>query len=261
MQASDGVYRWHLIRAIPTRGPDGQVQRWFGTCTDVEDQRTAKETAEAANRAKSEFLANMSHEIRTPMNGIIGMTELLLGMSVTDEQREHLQMVRDSADRLLEVINDILDFSKVEAGRVELDAQPFSAREVVAQAARTLEGAAAAKGLELSFRVAPDVPDRLIGDDGRLRQVVLNLVSNAIKFTEQGSVTVDVAKEWQREGNVGLHAVVRDTGIGIPSDRREAIFSPFTAKTCSKRNSAACCARSLMARRPMAGSRPASTVS
>jgi PAS domain S-box-containing protein len=125
LRASDGNYRWHLIRAIPTRGPDGQIQRWFGTCTDIEDQRTAKETAEAANRAKSEFLANMSHEIRTPMNGIIGMTELLLGMSVTDEQREHLQMVRDSADRLLEVINDILDFSKVEAGRVELDAQPF----------------------------------------------------------------------------------------------------------------------------------------
>ncbi|MGZ5307546.1 MAG: PAS domain S-box protein, partial [Actinomycetota bacterium] len=123
-RASDGVFRWHLVRAVPMRGADGAIQRWFGTCTDIEDQMTAREAAEAANRAKSEFLANMSHEIRTPMNGIIGMTELLLRTSVTREQREYLQMVGDSADRLLEVINDILDFSKVEAGRLELDTHP-----------------------------------------------------------------------------------------------------------------------------------------
>ena len=228
LQAADGTYRWHLVRGIPTRAPDGEIQRWYGTCTDIEDQRTAMEAAEAANRAKSEFLANMSHEIRTPMNGIIGMTELLLGTPVTREQREYLKMVRDSADGLLEVINDILDFSKVEAGRVELDARPFSARDTVARTARALGGAAEAKGLELSFRVAPDVPDRLVGDDGRLRQVVVNLVSNAIKFTERGEVVVEVEKEWQRDGQVALHVVVRDTGIGIAPERRQAIFSPFT---------------------------------
>ncbi len=137
-------------------------------------------------------------------------------------------MVRDSADRLLKVINDILDFSKIEAGSMELEAHPFGLRDAVAQTARALGVAAEAKGLELSFRVAPDVPDRLVGDEGRLRQVVVNLVSNAIKFTERGEVVVELEQEWQRDGQVGLHAVVRDTGIGIAPERREAIFSPFT---------------------------------
>ena len=227
-RASDGAYRWHLIRSVPILGPDGEIQRWYGTNTDIEDQRIAKDAAEAASLAKSEFLANMSHEIRTPMNGIIGMTELLLGTPVTREQREYLKMVRDSADGLLQVINDILDFSKIEAGRMELDARPFSARDTVARTARGLGGAAEAKGLELSFRVAPDVPDRLVGDEGRLRQVVVNLVGNAIKFTERGEVVVEVEKEWQRDGQVAVHVVVRDTGVGIAPERREAIFSPFT---------------------------------
>jgi PAS domain S-box-containing protein len=227
-RASDGTFRWHLVRAIPIRGSQGEVARWYGTCTDVEDQKAAQEDAEAANRAKSEFLANMSHEIRTPMNGIIGMTELLLGTPVSREQRDYLQMVRDSAEQLLGVINDILDFSKVEAGHLELDAQAFGLREAMARTARALGLAADAKGLELSFRVAPDVPDHLVGDAGRLRQVVVNLVSNAVKFTERGKVSVDIAKEWGRDGQVGLHAVVRDTGIGIAPARREAIFSPFT---------------------------------
>ena len=228
VRRADGVYRWHLIRAVPMRGSDGEILRWFGTNTDIEDQKAAARAAEAASRAKSEFLANMSHEIRTPMNGIVGMTELLLGTAVTREQREYLQMVRESADRLLEVINDILDFSKVEAGRLELDVHPFSLRESVAETARALGVAAGAKGLELSFRVAPDVPDHVLGDQGRLRQVIVNLVSNAIKFTESGEVAVDLEVESDGEAAFALHGVVRDTGIGIAADQRKAIFSPFT---------------------------------
>ncbi|HVQ77891.1 MAG TPA: PAS domain S-box protein [Candidatus Binatia bacterium] len=231
----DGSYRFLEGSSVPVLDEQGRVAGWRGVDRDVtesrrlqEELRLAKEAAEAANRAKSEFLANMSHEIRTPMNGIVGMTELLLGTSVTREQREYLQMVRESADRLLEVINDILDFSKVEAGRLELDAHPFGVRDTVAQTARALGGAAEAKGLELSFRVAPDVPDRLVGDDGRLRQVLVNLVSNAIKFTERGQVSVEVEKEWERDGQAAVHVVVRDTGLGIAPERREAIFSPFT---------------------------------
>ena len=228
IRRADGADRWHLIRAVPSRGADGEIQRWFGTCTDIEEQRAARSAAEAASRAKSEFLANMSHEIRTPMNGIVGMTELLLGTALTREQREYLQMVRESADRLLDVINDILDFSKVEAGRLELDVHPFSLRASVAEAARALGVAAGAKGLELSFRVAPDVPDHVLGDQGRLRQVIVNLVSNAIKFTERGEVAVDLEVESDGEAAFALHGVVRDTGMGIAPDQREAIFSPFT---------------------------------
>ncbi len=228
IRRADGAYRWHLVRALPMRGLDGEVVRWFGTNTDIEDQNAARSAAEAANRAKSEFLANMSHEIRTPMNGIVGMTELLLGTAVTREQREYLQMVRESADRLLEVINDILDFSKVEAGRVELEIRPFSLRNRVAETARALGVAAGAKDLELSFRVAPDVPDHLLGDQGRLRQIIVNLVGNALKFTERGEVAVDLEVESEGEAAVTLHGVVRDTGIGIAPDQREAIFLPFS---------------------------------
>ena len=227
-RASDGAYRWHLVRVVPMRGPDGGISRWFGTCTDIEDQKAAEAAAEAASRAKSEFLANMSHEIRTPMNGIVGMTELLLATSLTREQRDYLHMVRDSADQLLGVINDILDFSKVEAGRLDLEAHPFSLRDTVSRSVRVLSVAAEAKGLELLFRVAPELPDRLLGDDGRLRQVVVNLVSNAIKFTQRGEVVLELEQESETDGSVALHAVVSDTGIGIAPDRLEAIFSPFT---------------------------------
>lgn len=197
------------------------------------DLRTAKERAEEATRAKSQFLANMSHEIRTPMNGIIGAAELLGDTSLTPAQEEYLQMISQSAESLLHLINDILDFSKIEAGRLELETVTFALRDELADTMQAFSGRATEKGLELACHVALDVPDGLKGDPHRLRQILVNLVGNAIRFTEQGEVVLDVRAETHGKDCVGLAFAVSDTGAGIAHDKQQMIFEAFSQADAS----------------------------
>jgi PAS domain S-box-containing protein len=196
--------------------------------TDITELKKAEEAAHEANRTKSEFLANMSHEIRTPMNGIFGMTELALETNLTHDQREYLDAVKVSAESLMNIINDILDFSKIEAKKVEIETISFRLRDTVHAMISSVALLAEKKGLELAYYIPPDVPDRVLGDPGRLRQILTNLLSNSIKFTQKGEVVVTIEAEEQTETSVRLHCRVRDTGIGIAPDKIQMIFDPFT---------------------------------
>jgi PAS domain S-box-containing protein len=235
LRRHDGEYRHMLVRAVPILAKEGGIREWVGVHTDIDAERKAeaamreaKEAAEAATRTKSEFLANMSHEIRTPLNGIIGMTELALDTELAPAQREYLGMVKLSADHLLTVINDILDFSKIEAGKLDLECVDFDLRDTLDDTVATLAMRAHKKGLELADHVAPDVPDSLAGDPHRLRQIVVNLIGNAIKFTERGEVVLRTDVRSRTEERVCLHFAVSDTGIGIAPEQQRKLFRAFS---------------------------------
>jgi PAS domain S-box-containing protein len=238
----DGSPVWAEFFAALQRDTSGDPVYVIAVIRDLSERkqlenelRQAKEAAESANHAKDEFLANVSHEIRTPMNAILGMTEFVLETDLTEDQRQCLQTSQSAAEHLLGLLNDLLDFSKIEANRLELDPTAFSLRSMLGDVLRVLAMRARKKGLKLACHVEPNVPDSLIGDAGRLRQVLLNLVGNALKFTERGEiiVRVQVAGNAESESEIALHFAVADTGIGVPKDKQEKIFRAFEQEDTS----------------------------
>ncbi len=235
LRRRDGRPLWVLVNAVRLADKVGESEVLEGTLVDITERkagenavRQAMEAAEAANRAKSDFLANMSHEIRTPMNGVIGMIELVLGTDLDAEQREYLEVAGVSADLLLRLINDILDLSKIEAGKLDLESVDFDLRHVLDETVRWLAPSAHQKGLEMVLHVAPEIPSAFEGDPTRLRQVLVNLVNNAVKFTAAGEVVVSVAPEERDGERLSLRFTVTDSGIGIAPEKLDTIFAAFT---------------------------------
>ena len=236
MKLREGGWKWILLRGLATaREPSGEPARMLVLHRDISGIKateaallTAKEAAESASKARGAFLANMSHEIRTPMNGIIGMTELALDTNLDAEQKHYLKTVKSSAESLLHIVNEILDFSKIEAGKLQFESITFSLRDVLYDAVRVLTVGAHKKGLEVIVDIAPDVPSRTTGDPTRLRQLITNLIGNAIKFTERGEVALEVRVAQPDARMPTLQFTVRDTGIGIPADKQQVIFSAFS---------------------------------
>ena len=238
LKTKKGEYKWVEMFSRLMYGEKNKILGLYGMISDITERRSvaeelmkAKETAEDATKAKSEFLAVMSHEIRTPMNGVLGMTGLLLETSLTPEQREYVETIRVSGDTLLTLINDILDFSKIESGKMELEENPFEVKECIEDAFELLTSEAVKKRLDLLHLIETDVPDFIIGDVTRLRQVLVNLVNNSIKFTEKGEVFVNVKKIKQENNIIDLQFSVKDTGIGIPKEKFNKIFKSFEVLT------------------------------
>ncbi len=231
---NDGTLLWERVSISPLRNQEGETTHYLAVCEDITDTKRliaelheAKELAESATRTKSAFLSSMSHEIRTPMNGVIGMASLLAETALSQEQSEFTEAIRKSGENLLDLINDILDFSKTEAGKLDLEIRDFNLRGMLEDAAELLSLRAAEKGLELICSVDPAIPECLKGDAGRVRQIITNLAGNAIKFTGAGEIVITASLDGRSEESATVLFKVRDTGIGIPADRLEAVFAPF----------------------------------
>lgn len=240
IRSAAGTNRWFKVQAVPVRDYDGTVIRWLGSCTDISELKqaatdllTAKDNAETANRAKDEFLANVSHEIRTPMNAILGMTNLLLDSSLDEFQHDLMQTVKSAGDNLLTIINDLLDYSKMDAGKLELEQAPFSPGQIIREIVNMLKPRVQSRNLKLTCQIEESIPGMVIGDASRLRQVLVNLLTNGIKFTPKGEVNVRLKLAQQNDENVALTFTVQDTGIGIAPERQQSIFEAFEQEDTS----------------------------